>query len=100
MAAHAKGMEAPKFTYGLLYRLAKFFRRWGASMIDALPPYKRVEGILADKGIDARGNHHILVDGEIIGVDWLTFEMLMIGEALRIRATRANQAINIDRLSP
>ncbi len=69
-------------------------------MVDALPPYKRVEGILADKGTDTRGNHYILVDEEIIGVDWLTFEMLMIGEPLRIRATRANQAINIDRLSP
>ena len=47
-----------------------------------------------------RGNYYILVGTEIIGVDWLTFELLMIGEPLRIRATRANQAINIDRLSP
>ena len=69
-------------------------------MVDALPPYRRVEGLLADKGTDARGNHYILVGTEIIGVDWLTFELLMIGEPLRIRATRANQAINIDRLSP
>lgn len=69
-------------------------------MIDALPPYKRVEGVLADKGTDTRGNHYILVNNEIIGVDWLTFDLLIIGEALRIRATRANQAINIDRLSP
>ena len=100
MAAPANGMDAPKFTYGLLYRLARFFRRWAASMIDALPPYKRVEGLLTDKGADARGNYHILVDGEIIGVDWLTYETLIVGEPLRIRATRANQAINIDRLSP
>ena len=68
-------------------------------MVDALPPYKRVEGLLADKGTDTRGNYYILVGTEIIGVDWLTFELLMIGEPLRIRATRANQAINIDRLS-
>ena len=93
-------MNVLNFTYRLLYRLAKFFRRWGASMVDALPPYKRVEGILADKGTDTRGNHYILVNNEIIGVDWLTFDVLIIGEALRIRATRANQAINIDRLSP
>ena len=84
----------------LTYRLARFFRRWGASVVDALPPYKRVEGLLADKGTDTRGNYYILVGTEIIGVDWLTFELLMIGEPLRIRATRANQAINIDRLSP
>ena len=93
-------MDVAKLIYGPLYRAGKFFRRWGASMVDALPPYKRVEGILADKGTDTRGNHYILVDDEIIGVDWLTFDLLIIGEALRIRATRANQAINIDRLSP
>ena len=69
-------------------------------MVDALPPYKRIEGLLTDKGTDTRGNHYILVNEEIIGVDWLTYETLMLGEALRIRATRANQAINIDRLSP
>ena len=93
-------MDVAKLIYRLLYRVGKFFRRWGASMIDALPPYKRIEGLLTDKGTDTRGNHYILVNDEIIGVDWLTYETLMLGEALRIRATRANQAINIDRLSP
>ena len=44
-------------------------------MVDALPPYKRIEGILADKGTDTRGNHYILVNNEIIGVDWLTFDL-------------------------
>ncbi len=96
MAAPASGMDAPNF----IYKSARFFRRWGASMIDALPPYRRVEGILTDKGTDTRGNHYILVNEEIIGVDWLTYETLITGEALRIRTTRANQAINIDRLSP
>ena len=93
-------MDVAKLIYAPLYRVGNFFRRWGASMVDALPPYKRVEGILADKGTDTSGNHYILVGTEIIGVDWLTFELLIIGEPLRIRATRANQAINIDRLSP
>lgn len=69
-------------------------------MIDALPPYKRIEGLLSHKDVDSRGNHRILVEGEIVGVDWLTYNTLMIGEPLRIRATRANQAINIDRLLP
>ena len=93
-------MNALSFSYLLLYRLARFFRRRVASMVDALDRYKRTEGILADKGTDTRGNHYILVNNEIIGVAWLTFETLMIGEPLRIRATRANHAINIDRLSP
>ena len=96
MATHASGMNASK----LIDRVTRFLRTWAASIIDALPPYKRVEGLLADKGSDSLGNYHILVDNEIIGIDWLTFDMLIIGEPLRIRATRANQAINIDRLSP
>ena len=96
MAAHASGMDCPK----IIHRLANFLRSWVAAMVDALPPYKRVEGLLADKGTDAYGDYQILVGDEIIGVDWLTYEMLIIGEPLRIRATRANQAISIDRLSP
>ena len=92
----ASGMNARRF----IYKLARFFRRWGAAMIDALPPYKRIAGLLSHKDVDSRGNHRILVEGEIVGVDWLTYNTLMIGEPLRIRATRANQAINIDRLLP
>lgn len=96
MVARTSGMDGPKFAY----KLARFLRAWGASMIDALPPYRRVEGLLADKGTDFNGDCHILVNDEIIGVDWLAYETLIIGEPLRIRATRASQAINIDRLSP
>ena len=48
----------------------------------------------------ANGRFFILVDAEIVEVDWLTFEMLIEGEALRIRATRDNRALSIDRLLP
>lgn len=96
MAAQTSGMDDQK----LMTKLATFLRAWGAAMIDALPPYKKFEGLLADKGVDARGHYHILVDNEIIGVDWLTFEMLIVGEPVRVRATRANQAISVDRLLP
>ena len=46
------------------------------------------------------GRYFILVDAEIVEVDWLTFETLVEGEALRIRATRDNRAVSIDRLLP
>ena len=48
----------------------------------------------------SQSSYFLLVDGEIVEVDWLTFDTLMIGEALRIRSTRDNKAINIDRLLP
>ena len=81
-------------------RFARWLRARAAATIDALPPYKWIQGSLADKGSDAQGNHYILVGNEIVLVDWLTYDTLMLGEPLRIRSTRANRAINIDRLLP
>ena len=61
-----------------------------ASIIDPLPPYKWIEGRL-DAKEQRFGRHFLLVDGEIVEVDWLTFETLAEGEALKIRSTRSNQ---------
>jgi hypothetical protein len=83
-----------------LHPLWRALRRFGASAVDALPPYRKVEGRLAAKERGPEGTYHILVDSEIIEVDWLTFETLIVGEALRVRYTRSQQAINIDRLVP
>ncbi len=66
----------------------------------SMPPYKRIEGNLISKEERHDGTFFILVADEIVKVDWLTYDMLMVGEALRIRATRGNEAINIDRLMP
>ena len=71
-----------------------------SSLLAAVPPYRRIEGTLDAKEARPDGSFIILVASEIVEVDWLTFETLMIGEALRIRATRDNKAINIDRLMP
>ena len=80
--------------------LGRMVRSIWAWVLHAVPPYKRIEGNLISKEARPDGTYFILVADEIIEVDWLTYEMLMVGEALRIRATRDNEAINIDRLMP
>lgn len=69
-------------------------------VLNAVPPYRNIQGRLMDKEAGRGGSYYILVDDEMVEVDWLTFDVLMVGEALRIRATRDNRAINIDRLMP
>lgn len=84
-------------------RTVALVRRAGTSaqaIVSAAPPYRRIEGSLVAKEAMANGRFFILVDAEIVEVDWLTFEMLIEGEALRIRATRDNRALSIDRLLP
>ena len=46
------------------------------------------------------GTYYILVNEEMVELDWFTFDTLMEGEALRIRCTRDNRAISIDRVVP
>ena len=82
---------------GQLWRALKAV---GRAVGDAVPPYRRIEGRLVAKEPGPEGKHYILVDSEVVEVDWLTFETLEVGEPLRIRCTRDNKAINIDRLVP
>ena len=70
-----------------------------AAILDPLPPYKWIEGRL-DAKEQRFGRHFLLVDREIVEVDWLTFDTLAEGEALKVRSTRSNKAISIDRLVP
>ena len=86
-----------------LGRTVAILRGIGTSVqgvVSAAPPYRRIEGSLVTKAAMANGRFFILVDAEIVEVDWLTFELLIEGEALRIRATRDNRALTIDRLLP
>ena len=69
------------------------------AVLDPLPPYKWIEGRL-DAKEQRFGRYFLLVDREIVEVDWLTFDTLDEGEALKIRSTRSNKAISIDRLVP
>ena len=72
----------------------------GKAFLDILPPYRRIEGHLVAKEHGPEGKLYLLVDEEMIEVDWLTYDRLIIGEPLRVRCTRSNKAINIDRLVP
>ena len=80
--------------------LARLFARLGWLWLDALPPYRKIEGRLDAKESSADGRHFLLVDSQMVEVDWFTYETLMEGEALRVRATRSYRAINIDRIVP
>ena len=68
--------------------------------LDCCPPYKTIEGLLEVKEVDDQERHFIYVSSEKVQVDSATFEILMIGENLKVRFTRGNKAINIDRLIP
>ena len=70
------------------------------SVLASIPPYRYQEGIIISKEDRQDGYYYILVEEQIIEVDWLTFETLIEGEAIRIRSTRDNKAISIDRLLP
>ena len=79
--------------------LWKVLRSLSRPLVDAAPPYRRIEGRVTAKEADRHGGFFLLVDdSEIVEVDWLTYEILMEGEAVRVRCTRSNKAISIDRL--
>lgn len=77
-----------------------WFRYWIWTLLDALPPYGKVEGLLESKDIDSRGKFRISVDWATVEVDRATFNVLAVGERLRVRFTRGYRAINIDRVVP
>ena len=87
----------PSAIVNVLWRVV---RSGVTAVLDALPPYRWVEGRLVAKEGGRNGSYYLLVDEEMVQVDWLAFETLMVGEALRIRCTRDFKAINIDRLVP
>ncbi len=101
----ARSYPPAKWPSGMSFlgRTVAVFRVVGASaqrVLTAVPPYRRIEGSLVAKEAMADGSFFILVDSEIVEVDWLTYEVLDEGESLRIRATRDNRALSIDRLLP
>ena len=68
--------------------------------LDWCPPYKNVAGLLEVKEVDDLERYFIYISSEKIQIDLATFEILVIGENLKVRFTRAQKAINIDRLIP
>ena len=70
------------------------------SLTDALPPYRTALGVLDAKETCDDGKFYIHVAGSRIEVDETTCHILKIGEKLKVRYTRGDRAINIDRYLP
>ena len=88
---------------GYLIRGKKYWRwlkYWLWTLRDAFPPYHVAEGLLEAKDTDSTGKCYISVGSARVEVDESTFGILVVGESLRVRYTRGNRAINIDRLLP
>ena len=78
----------------------RWLKGWVWTLTDALPPYCKAEGPLETKETDSKGKFYIRVGGARVEVDRATFDWLVIGENLRVRYTKGNRAINIDRILP
>ena len=77
--------------------IARAVVNWISTLADALPPYYVAEGQLDMKGKADDGRLRIHVNGAWVSVDQPTFDLLTIGEYVRVRYTRRVRAINIDR---
>ena len=77
--------------------IARAVVNWINSLADALPPYYVAEGQLDMKGKADDGRLRIHVNGAWVSVDQPTFDLLTIGEYVRVRYTRRVRAISIDR---
>ena len=76
----------------------RWLRSWLWALGDAFPPYRKVEGLLESKEPTPEGRFHIRVAGARVQVDRPTFDSLSVGDMLRVRYTRGNRAVNIDRV--
>ncbi|MXY20157.1 MAG: hypothetical protein F4Y49_02350 [Dehalococcoidia bacterium] len=84
-------------TWEMVKSASRKAESWAVSMVDALPPYYVMEGILESKRIDDKGRYVLLVSGAPISVDRPTYHILDAGEHIRVRYTRGARAISIDR---
>ena len=76
------------------------FALWFWTLGDAFPPYRDVEGQLEAKEIRVDGKHTVCVGSTWVEVDEQTYDILVVGENLRVRYTRRGRGISIDRLLP
>ena len=84
----------------MLKSWTQWLKAWVWTLWDAIPPYRKAEGLLETKETSPHGKSYIHVGGARVEVDRATFESLVVGENLRVRYTRGNRAINIDRVLP
>ncbi len=85
-------------SYAKLKGVWRSLNSWLWSLADAFPPYLNVEGIVETKETSPEGWYMILVGSVRVSVDRATFDVLVVGENVRVRYTRGHRAINIDRI--
>ena len=98
-----RSLDKADYIMGLSLSVRRFwrgFRFWIWTLEDAFPPYHKVEGPLENKETNSDDKHFLYVGSARVEVDEATFNSLVVGENLRVRYTRGNRAINIDRLMP
>ena len=84
----------------LAQRFWTWLKAWVWTLTDAIPPYHIIEGPLDSKEVLSDGKSYIIVGSATVEVDTATFDTLVVGENLRVRYTKGNRAVNIDRLLP
>ena len=82
------------------HRSWRWLKHWVWNLLDALPPYRKVEGLVDSKETGPDGKLYLAVGSARVEVDAATFDALIVGESLLVRYTRGNRAISIDRLLP
>ena len=90
----SQAITNPNQLKAMLYSAA----HWVWSLTDLIPPYYTCEGKLTSKKILADGRNAIRINGAWLAVDEATYELLEVGERLRVRYTRRARAISIDRI--
>ena len=84
----------------VLFPFIKFIQAM-ISFVDSCPPYIHIEGLLEGKEVLQDSDKTVIyISSKRVEVDPYTFGILMIGENLRIRATRSYRAVSIDRIVP
>ncbi len=86
--------------YALVKTVSRRLESIVTSLTDGLPPYNVVQGALNSKETSPDGTCYFHVASARIEVDEATFGMLEVGDMLKVRYTRGDRAINIDRYVP
>ena len=84
--------------WALLHKLVGGARHWLWSLYDSCPPYEMLDGQLDIKERSSDGKYLINLRNNWLVIDKRTYDVLVVGEFLRVRCTRGKRAVNIDRI--
>ena len=81
-------------------KIRRWTNHWLWTLKDAFPPYLTAEGKLESKEINRRNTCYISVGHVRVEIDKATFDLMVVGENLKILYTTGHRAIRIDRILP